>query len=223
MSDLGNKDIFAKNLKYYMDYYEKDRTKICDDLDIPYTTFTDWYNAKTYPRIDKIELLANYFDIKKSDLIENKYKDINFDNAEIVDIDSDIVKIPVYGTIKAGVPLECQSDIIDYIEIPKRWTRGNKVFYGLELSGDSMYPKYNDKDIVIFEKNNDVQSYNGKDVAVMINRTESTFKKILVNEQGIILQPYNADYDIMMFSKEQVEELPITVIGIARERRTKIE
>ena len=86
-----------------------------------------------------------------------------------------------------------------------------------------MFPKYNDKDIVIFEQNNDVQSYNGKDVAVMINGTESTFKKISVNEQGIVLQPYNLAYDIMMFSKEQVEHLPIKVVGIAREKRTKID
>lgn len=75
MSDLGNKEIFAKNLKYYMKYYNKDRNQICEALNIPYTTFADWYNGVTYPRIDKIELLANYFNIKKSDLIENKYKD----------------------------------------------------------------------------------------------------------------------------------------------------
>lgn len=74
-SDLGNKEIFAKNLKYYMKYYNKDRNQICEALNIPYTTFTDWYNGITYPRIDKIELLANYFNVKKSDLIENKYKD----------------------------------------------------------------------------------------------------------------------------------------------------
>lgn len=77
MSDLGNKEIFAKNLKYYMKYYNKDRNQICESLNIPYTTFTDWYNAVTYPRIDKIELLANYFNVQKSDLIENKYKDID--------------------------------------------------------------------------------------------------------------------------------------------------
>ncbi len=77
MSDLGNKEIFAKNLKYYMKYYGKDKTSICNELKIPYTTFVDWYNAVTYPRIDKIELLANYFNIQKSDLIENKYKDNN--------------------------------------------------------------------------------------------------------------------------------------------------
>ena len=85
MSDLGNKEIFAKNLKYYMDYYEKDRTDICDDLGIPYTTFADWYNAVTYPRIDNIELLANYFNIQKSDLIENKYKnDKELDETDVL-------------------------------------------------------------------------------------------------------------------------------------------
>lgn len=82
-SDLGNKEIFAKNLKYYMEYYSKDRNTICEALNIPYTTFTDWYNAVTYPRIDKIELLANYFSIQKSDLIENKYKS-SYDELELL-------------------------------------------------------------------------------------------------------------------------------------------
>jgi len=74
MSDLGNKEIFAKNLKYYMKLNNKDRNDICHDLNFAYTTFADWYNAKIYPRIDKIEMIANYFNIKKSDLIENKEK-----------------------------------------------------------------------------------------------------------------------------------------------------
>lgn len=74
ISDLGNKEIFAKNLKYYLKYFQTDRNKICNDLDIPASTFSDWLNAKKYPRIDKIELLANYFNIKKSDLIESKCK-----------------------------------------------------------------------------------------------------------------------------------------------------
>lgn len=82
MSDLGNKEIFAKNLKYYMNYYEKDRNAICESLNIPYTTFTDWYNAVTYPRIEKIELLANYFNVQKSDLIENKYKDDTYNELD---------------------------------------------------------------------------------------------------------------------------------------------
>lgn len=83
MSDLGNKEIFAKNLKYYMQIHEKDRNDICNILDIPYTTLSDWLNAKKYPRIDKIEMLANYFNIEKSDLIERKNRDA-FDELDIL-------------------------------------------------------------------------------------------------------------------------------------------
>lgn len=74
MSDIGNKEILAKNLKYYLDLNHKDRKQICKDLNIKYSTFSEWMNANKYPRIDKIELLANYFGIQKADLIENKDK-----------------------------------------------------------------------------------------------------------------------------------------------------
>ncbi|HEM3643822.1 TPA: helix-turn-helix transcriptional regulator [Streptococcus suis] len=69
---LGNKEVMSKNLKYYMDKKGVDRNQLCADLDLKYMTVSDWINAKTYPRIDKIELLANYFGINKSDLIEEK-------------------------------------------------------------------------------------------------------------------------------------------------------
>ena len=71
MSDIGNKDVFAKNLAYYVDKSGKSRGEICEDLGIVYSTFSEWINARKYPRIDKIELLANYFGILKSQLIED--------------------------------------------------------------------------------------------------------------------------------------------------------
>lgn len=74
MSDLGNKQVFSENLNYYMKLNSKDRTKICDDLKLNYSTVRDWTNGRAYPRIDKIEMLANYFGIQKSDLIEKKDK-----------------------------------------------------------------------------------------------------------------------------------------------------
>lgn len=74
MSDLGNKQVFSENLNYYMTLYNKDRNKICKDLGFKYSTLRDWIIGNTYPRIDKIEMLANYFGIQKSDLIEKKDK-----------------------------------------------------------------------------------------------------------------------------------------------------
>lgn len=77
MSDLGNKEVLAKNLIHYMETFNKDRNKLCDDLGFKYSTLSDWINANKYPRIDKIEMMANYFGIQKSDLIERKEKDDN--------------------------------------------------------------------------------------------------------------------------------------------------
>lgn len=72
MSGLGNKEVMAKNIKRLMELKGKDRNEVCKDLGFKYTTFTDWINANTYPRIDKIEIMANYFGVSKADLVEEK-------------------------------------------------------------------------------------------------------------------------------------------------------
>ena len=73
-NDLGNKKIFAENLQRYMEQHGVDRNKLCADLDFKYTTVSGWLSAEKYPRIDKIEILAHYFGIKKSDLVEEHSK-----------------------------------------------------------------------------------------------------------------------------------------------------
>lgn len=72
MANLGNKEIMAKNIKHYMHQNNIRSIDICSALKIPMPTFSDWINAKTYPRIDKIELMANYFGISKADLVEER-------------------------------------------------------------------------------------------------------------------------------------------------------
>lgn len=72
---LGNKDIMAHNIKKYMDRKGVSATDICFALGIKRNTFSDWVNAKTYPRIDKIEMMANYFGISKANLVEDELSD----------------------------------------------------------------------------------------------------------------------------------------------------
>lgn len=72
MSTLGNKEVMAQNIRNLMDQNGVKPKDVCDTLKIPMPTFSDWINAKTYPRIDKIELLANYFGVNKSDLVEEQ-------------------------------------------------------------------------------------------------------------------------------------------------------
>lgn len=71
-TNVKNKEIFSKNLDYYMKKKGVDRNTLCADLNLKYTTVRDWLKGITYPRIGKIELLANYFNVNKSDLIEDK-------------------------------------------------------------------------------------------------------------------------------------------------------
>ena len=72
MSDLGNKEVMAKNIKYYLKENDITQTEMCNTLGFKMSTVSDWMHARTYPRIDKIEMMANYFGIEKSDLVEQK-------------------------------------------------------------------------------------------------------------------------------------------------------
>ena len=72
MTVLGNKEIFAKNLKWYIDRSGKDRRELADIMGFKYSTMSEWLNAKKYPRIDKIQIMADYFGITMADLIEEK-------------------------------------------------------------------------------------------------------------------------------------------------------
>lgn len=71
-SNLGNKETMAKNIKYYMSLNGVNSLEMCRILGVPQSTFSYWITAKSYPRIDKIEKMANYFHISKADLVEER-------------------------------------------------------------------------------------------------------------------------------------------------------
>lgn len=89
MTNLGNKEIMAKNLSHYVARSGKTQKEIAAVVGVAPSTFNDWLKAKKYPRIDKIEILADYFGILKSDLIEEKpqdHRNMQKNNAVIADI-----------------------------------------------------------------------------------------------------------------------------------------
>lgn len=201
-TQLGNKKIMAKNIQYYMDLYNKTRNDICQDLGIKYTTFTDWIKANTYPRIDKIELMANYFNIEKSDLIEEH-------NKEFVQSDrplpSNIIlpsahKLPIMGTICAGDGVVCEDDyqgtfIVD-IDV--------KADYCLKVHGDSMIgANIYDGDIVFISKSYDFV----QDQIYAIERldyNEASLKRVTQDGDTLILNPCNPEYHAMVTDYEEV-------------------
>lgn len=72
MSDIGNNAIFAKNLSYYIERSGKTQKEIAEALNVATSTLNNWVMGNKYPRMGSVEMLANYFGIQKSDLIEEK-------------------------------------------------------------------------------------------------------------------------------------------------------
>ena len=79
MNTEDNKKVMAANIKRYMERKGVSNQQLCEDLGFKYTTFLDWIKAVTYPRIGKVEAMANYFGCEKSDLIEDKKRPIEDD------------------------------------------------------------------------------------------------------------------------------------------------
>lgn len=208
MSNLGNKKTMAQNIQYYMKLHNKTRNDICEALGIKYTTFTDWVKGNTYPRIDKIELMANYFGIEKSDLVE----DIRHRSAKTG------VKINVLGEVAAGILIEAIENIVDTEEIPETLAKTGE-FFGLKIKGDSMAPRITEGDTVIVRKQEDADS--GDVVIALINGDSATCKKLIKYTHGISLVAFNPTYDPLTFTNKEIQELPVRIIGKVIENRQK--
>lgn len=203
MSDLGNKEIMAKNIQHYMDKNGISRNKLSDDIGISYTTVSDWINAKTYPRIDKIELLANYFNVEKSDLVEDSIKPSNITSI------SDFIDIPILGDIACGQPIFAEENVDGYRRVYGDNLPNGKLFF-LKARGDSMTPSIPDGSYVLIREQPDVES--GEIAAVLVNGdTEATLKKVRKLQSYVLLEALNEDYEPYIVN----EDNPARIIGKA--------
>lgn len=212
MSDLGNKKVFSKNLRKYMDLYQKSRSDICKDLGFAYTTFTSWETGVNYPRIDKIEMMADYFHIEKSDLIEDK--------SAKGDSTRKGIRIPILGKVVAGIPVEAITDIEGWEEIPQSMAKTGEYF-ALKIAGKSMEPRMMDGDVVIVRRQSDVDS--GDIAVVLVNGNDATVKQISKSDAGLTLIGWNLSvYTPRTYNKKECKELPVTILGKVVEIRGKL-
>lgn len=125
-------------------------------------------------------------------------------------------QVPVYGRVAAGIPIEAIENIIDYEDIPDTWTG---TFGAMRIKGDSMAPRILDGDTIIVKRQDDANS--GDIVVAIINGQDATVKKLIKHPDGITLQAFNPAYEPMYFSKENMEEIPVTIWGKVVENRSK--
>lgn len=207
MSDELYKKIFSSNLRKYMSLNNKTQVDLINDLGFNKSAVSTWCNGTRLPRMDKVDALAKYFGIRRSDLIEDKSE------SKIKP-----TSIPVLGSVPAGVPIEAIQDIIDYEEIDAA-TAAKGEYFALQVKGSSMEPRICEGDIVIVRKQDDVES--GEIAIVMVNGDNATIKRLLKYEDGIRLMPTNPAYEPLYFTNDEILEKPVKVIGKVIENRQK--
>lgn len=126
--------------------------------------------------------------------------------------------VPVLGTVRAGLPIEAVETIIDYEEISEDMAKQGE-FFALQIKGDSMEPRICEGDVVIVRKQSDVDS--GDTAIVLVGGEEATIKKIQKFDGGINLVPGNPSYNVRTYTNEQIESLPVQILGKVVELRGK--
>lgn len=196
MNSLGNKNIMAKNIDKHMKKRGISRRKLSADLGISYTTVTDWINAKTYPRIDKIEMMANYFGINKSDLVEESSTQ---NLTPIKENTTEIKTLPLYGNVAAGAIAEIEGvDVwnVETIDIPSvmlgRYANDDHLF-SMYVNGDSMN-KVIPNGAIIVAKTLDNCLYKDGDIVIFSHNEEYSLKTYRPNMiDGFVVFEANSD------------------------------
>ena len=162
-------------------------------------------DLETYKRI------ANFFGVSLGYLLGDD---------EPTSVRSDYIRIPVLGRVAAGIPIDAIEEVIDWEDISADMAVGGAEYFGLQIKGDSMEPKISSGDIVIVRKQPDVES--GEVAVVLVNGDDATVKKVKKSAAGITLIANNPAYDPLFYSNEDIEKLPVAILGRVVELRAKI-
>ena len=213
MSSIGNKQVLANNLNNLMNTKGVDRNDLCKALNLKYSTVSEWLSANKYPRIDKIELLANYFGVQKSALIEENTEQqtlfTQFDNLSPIQTQ----RIPMLGEIACGEPIWCDEDRESYIEAGTNI----RADFCLKAKGDSMInARICDGDIVFIKQQPMVE--NG-DIAAVIIDNEATLKRVYFDKENgkLVLQAENPKYSPLVYIGDELNSIRILGKAIAFE------
>jgi len=187
-------------------------SEIAKTTGIPPSTFSDWKVGRSRPKLDKIKKIADYFGVSYLWLSGDT------DDVQSKETNNKAIKIPILGTVIAGIPISAIEEIIGWEEIsPKLASQGE--YFALKIKGDSMSPTMDENDIVIVKKQNDISS--GDIAIVCINGDEATCKKLIKHKDGISLVSLNSKYEPMYYDKNDIADKPIHIIGKVVELRRR--
>lgn len=178
-------------------------------MGVQQSTASNWETGRYEPDNDSLQKIASYFEVSVDYLLGQSDDPTPHLKGR---------RIPVLGDVAAGIPIEAIQDILDYEDIDEDLARTGE-FFGLRIKGSSMEPRMMEGDVVIVRQQETAET--GDTVVVTVNGDLATVKKIKIGPAGVTLLPTNPIYDPLFFSCEEVEQLPVRIIGKVVELRAK--
>lgn len=195
---------FKEYLKKYKEKMGVSNEYIASQLGVNRSTVTRWLKGDTkVTNPEVIEKLSFILGVDVESLINSEER----------------YEKPVLGEVKAGYDLLIDENFEGYEQVTQDdYYRGD---FFLRVVGDSMSGAHiHDRDLLYVKKCNDVPS--GTIAVVLINRCEVTVKKVIKKEGLLILEPANPSVDVRYYSQEEVESLPVEIIGKALYSRSDL-
>lgn len=183
--------------------------ELAQKLGISLSSISMYERGKREPDFETLEAIADYFNVNMNFLLGKEPISSGRISA---------VRIPVLGKVAAGIPITAVENIIDYEEIPSSIAETGE-YVALQIKGSSMEPRMFEGDVVIVKVQPSVDS--GDVAVVIVNGNEATVKKVQLRPDGIVLQPFNSSYDPMLYTNEDIENIPVRIFGKVVECRQK--
>lgn len=198
MSGYFNKDLFGQRLLEIMKDNNDTTYSLGEYLHLSPSAISRYTTGDMAPKIPTVQAIADKYGVRPSWLMgiagESKYPEVK----------ESVKKIPILGTIAAGIPIHAQEDIEGFEYVPESL----KVDFCLRVKGDSMIGAYIfDGSIVFIRQQNDVET--GEIAAVLIDGENATLKRVYKMNGTVILRAENPSYPDQIYSKKDVKEVKI--------------
>ena len=205
----------ANKIKEYRKLKRMTQKELGEKIGVKHNTVSGYENGTNEPEQDILFKIAAALDVSINDLFPETRSDTTNIRRR-----KKGVRIPVLGYVVAGIPIEAIEDIIDYEEIDEELARTGD-FFALQVRGESMEPVLYEDDVVIVRKQPTADT--GDIAIVLLNGEEATIKKIKRERDGVMLIGYNTSvYEPHFYSNEEIENLPVQILGKVIELRRKL-
>ena len=209
MTEKELNKVIAANIVRLLDQKNRTQQELAEYVGVSQAAVSSWCSGSKTPRMNKIDKICEFLDVNRAAILGT---------GTIKPPASTTVRIPVFSRVAAGIPIDAIEEVVDWEEIPEDMSKTGEYF-GLKIKGDSMQPRIAEGDVVIVRSQPDAES--GDVVIVQVNGDHATCKRLMKHETGISLISFNPMYAPINFTNEEIESLPVTIIGKVVENRQK--